>query len=217
MSNDLLETLPLPQRLALSYVPREARAGTLGLLALDQRLASILRAGGEPIIAQVKLAWWRERLAEPTDSWPAGEPLLALLREWPGNVAALGALVDGWEQLLADEFDEETALAFAAGRSAGWEAMARALDCRPCTGMSQAATLWALVDLAFNLGTKEERNRIMALAAKHCDGRRRLARPLRALAVLSGLSRRALQKRKGGLLSDPAAGFLALRLGMTGR
>jgi hypothetical protein len=35
---------------------------TLALLALDARLAAILRGRREPIAAQLRLAWWREML-----------------------------------------------------------------------------------------------------------------------------------------------------------
>ena len=95
----LAETLPLPQRLALTYARRDTRASTLALLALEQRLAAILRSGGEPTLAQIKLAWWRERLGEGPAKWPDGEPLLALLRDFPGGTAQLRPVVDGWEVL----------------------------------------------------------------------------------------------------------------------
>ena len=52
----LLETLPLRQRLALAYGTGEGRLALLGLLALDQRLAGIVRNSREPSLAQLRLA-----------------------------------------------------------------------------------------------------------------------------------------------------------------
>ena len=54
----------------------------------------------EPLLGQVRLAWWRDRLGQDPADWPAGEPLLAALRGWQPQFAALAALVDGWELLL---------------------------------------------------------------------------------------------------------------------
>ena len=96
MSRSLAEQLPPPQRLALSYAPPSARCPTLALLALDTRLAGLLRRRGEPVLAQVRLAWWRDILAAEPGGWPEGEPVLALLRSWR-EPAPLVALVDGWE------------------------------------------------------------------------------------------------------------------------
>ena len=44
MPDDLTADLPPPQRLALSYASARARPATLALLALDARLAAVLRA-----------------------------------------------------------------------------------------------------------------------------------------------------------------------------
>ena len=57
----LLGLTPL-HRLALAYAPAASRGAWLGFLALDMRLAAIVRAAREPMIGQIKLAWWRERL-----------------------------------------------------------------------------------------------------------------------------------------------------------
>lgn len=54
-------------------------------------------------MVQLRLAWWRDRLAEPAARWPAGEPLLALLAAWDSERAALAALVDGREAQVVGE------------------------------------------------------------------------------------------------------------------
>jgi len=73
------------------------------LLAFDHRLADAARPGREAIMIQLRLAWWRDRLAEPAADWPRGEPLLGLLVAWNAERAALGALVDGWEAQVVGE------------------------------------------------------------------------------------------------------------------
>lgn len=216
MSDTLLDTLPLAQRLALSYASRQSRDAVLALMALDQRLAGILRQGGEPILAQMKLAWWRERLAERPENWPEGEPLLEVLRSWPGDVSALSSLVNGWEVLLAEQLGDAEIAGFAEGRAGGWTALAGALGADGVANVRLAGERWALVDLAHNLGQEAERDQVLASLAP-MSGKTALARNLRPLAVLDALSVRAVRKGSGSLLGAPAAGLLAMRVGILGR
>ncbi|RIV88800.1 squalene/phytoene synthase family protein [Aurantiacibacter zhengii] len=216
MSSDLVETLPLANRLALSYAPRTCREDVLALLALDARLAGIVRGDGEPIIAQMKLAWWRERLAQDPQDWPLGEPLLALLRAGKLDTTALQPLVDGWEALLADALDETVVEAFAAGRTALWQTLAAAHG-GSSADVAQAAREQAMTDLALNLGTREEAGTARDLANAQKWQRSRLPAPLRPLAILHGLSRRALQRGAEELLDGPGAMAAVLRLGILGR
>jgi phytoene synthase len=92
-----------PERLAIAYAPRSLRPAWTGLLALDHRLADAARPGRDAIMIQLRLAWWRDRFAEPAADWPRGEPLLRLLTAWDGERAALTALVDGWESQVVGE------------------------------------------------------------------------------------------------------------------
>ncbi len=62
--------------LALSYVPAKRRAAVGALWRLDSALGAALAGGREPMIARIKLAWWREAL-ERLDREPApAEPVL---------------------------------------------------------------------------------------------------------------------------------------------
>lgn len=215
MSADLIETLPLAQRLALAYTPANCRDDALALLALDARLAGIVRGDGEPIIAQMKLAWWRERLAQDPQDWPLGEPLLALLREGKLDVSRLEPMVDGWEALLGEVLDETVVEAFAAGRSALWQTFAGAHASQaPLVG--QAAGEQAMVELALNLGTEQEAAIARELAKGQAWEKPRLPRKLRTLAILHRLSRRAVQNGSEELLDGPGALLTVLRLGFTG-
>ncbi len=216
MSAELVETLPLAQRLALAYAPPSARGDTLALLALDARLAGIVRTDGEPVIAQMKLAWWRERLAQDPQDWPLGEPLLALLRKGRLATDTLAPLVDGWEGLLADHLDEGIVHGFVAGRVALWQGLAAAHSGNAGQA-GQVAHEHALADLALNLGSEAEAALVRDLAQAQPWNRPRLPRPLRPLAILHGLSHRALRRGAGELLDGPGAMATALRLGILGR
>ena len=114
-SSDLAPGLHDPAlALALAYAPRDARPVFQDLFALDRRLADAVRQASEPIIAQLKLAWWRDRFAQSPAEWPKGEPLLARLAGWDADISRLGGLVDGWEQIAAaEELTRDVAIAFA--------------------------------------------------------------------------------------------------------
>lgn len=73
-------------------------------------------------MVQLRLAWWRDRLAEPSSQWPKGEPLLAILPAWDGERAALAALVDGHEAACVGE---DGGVALTAARAGSIMALAR--------------------------------------------------------------------------------------------
>lgn len=209
---ELIATLPLPQRLALAYAPGRLRDRWLGLFALDAHLANLVRKTHEPLLGQMRLAWWRERLAEPAAQWPRGDPLLDLLAAWEGREAALGALVDGWEHLLGEALDPEAAAGFAEGRAAALAGLGGGGE-----SIMLAGRRWALADLAANLRNPGERAVALAAARGLGPARGRLSRDLRPLTVLDGLARRALARDGAPLADGPLAALVALRLGIVGR
>lgn len=216
MSTDLLETLPLAHRLALSYAPHQTRDATLGLLALDARLAGIVRADGEAIIAQMKLAWWRERLADNPENWPVGEPLLALLAGSDIRPAGLVGLVNGWEGLLAERLSAVSIDEFAQGRGEAWLATAQ-LDDNEQAAVQGAAVEVGYFELNANLSDPEEKE--LTAERVHSAPWTRPALPAshRPLAVLHALARRARSKAEQQLLHGPAAMLTAMRVGILGR
>lgn len=216
MVNDaLVDELPLAQRLALSYAPIGVRAVTLGLLALDARLAAILRARREPIAAQLRFAWWRERLEEPGASWPHGEPVLDALRAW-GDASGLAVLPAGWEALLADRLTDAAVAEFAETRGESWACLARELSTHSEESAARAGRIWAAADLAGHLSDESERKLALAYGFA-LPPVPTLPTTLRALAVLAGLARRSLVRGGAPLLDGPAATLLALRIGVSGR
>lgn len=212
-SESLLEGLPLARRLALAYAPAVERLPMLALQALDMRLAGIVRHSHEPMLAQLRLAWWREQLQQDGSAWPEGEPLLTALRSWDGKHAALIPLVDAWEGMtgvapLAAEVFEKLAEARAEGFAALSDGNAEAL---------RLGKNWALADLAARLTHPEEKATALALARAQDWRGASLPRALRPLTVLHGLAARAL--RRGGNLDriGPLDLLAVLRIGVFGR
>lgn len=213
----LLDAIPIEQRLALAYARPADKPLMLGVFLLDTRLAATVRGGREPVLAQIKLAWWREQLGKAADERPVGEPLLAVLSPLAAEGAALGRLVDGWEHLLGESPLAASALEeFAAGRGAAFAALARQMGLADAAAAAErAARGWAAADLAAKLGQPEERAAALELAARHDWGRVALPRRLRPLQVLHGLARR--ERGQGPLLAGPGALLAATRIGLLGR
>ena len=210
-----VQSLPMLQRLALSYAPRSSRDEVLALMLLDERLAAILRDRGEVMIAQIKLAWWRDRLAEDPARWPAGEPLLERLQGCTFPPSAMAPLVDGWERMLDEELSVTAMEEFAGGRAQAWSAICpdRALT----DPVIACARQWALADLALNLGNAEEASAARGMALAERVSAASLSRQLRPLAVMHGLAMRALHRGSADPLDGPLAGIAALRIGLLGR
>lgn len=146
------ETLPPLQRLLLAYSPAEARAWHALCWSLDQRLAGVVRRGGEPTITAIKLAWWDAVLVEDDRAKGSGEPLVEQWRDLaPDSVnGAVARLIDGWRELASPEaLGDDDLLAYGQARGGGLFSSLAALG----TGaepraVETAGALWALWDLA---------------------------------------------------------------------
>jgi phytoene synthase len=138
MTDAVLELAP-PARLAIAYARSDIRSAFALLLHIDNRFAEILRNAREPMIAQIKMAWWREAFASAADARPKGEPLLQALNEAGDRIplSALEALASAWEALLGSaRFSQEAIDVHAEFRAeaifatyAGW--MGTVQDMRP--------------------------------------------------------------------------------------
>lgn len=181
-----------PERLAVAYAPRACQAIWEGFLLLDRRLADAARAGRDPLMIQLRLAWWRDRFDQPVGEWPPGEPLLALLKSWDGERPALRALVDGWEARIVGE---DGGAALDAARVEAVMALARLCHVPAHESVRQAANEW--------LGIEPPGQRAPILP-----------KVLRPLAILRAMALREAQGRAGQPLHD----FVAiLRVGTFGR
>jgi phytoene synthase len=210
----LLDSLPPVQRVALSYAPRGTREAWLGLLALDARLARLVRETREPMLGQIRLAWWRERLSEAPAKRPKGEPLLALLGE---GSEQLVPLVDAWEAMLGEApLPPETIAGFAQGRAQALAGLATTLR-RPAAAADSARVgrSWALADMALRVSHPQERESAAELIAAEHGTPFGLPREMRPLVVLHGLAFRDLRRGTDG--AGMGALLTALRLGIFGR
>jgi len=216
VAGELAADLPELSRLAVAHAPPAAKRATSALLALDHRFATVLRQKREPMLAQLRLAWWRDRLGEDPARWPSGDAVLDTLREWH-SPRELVPLVDGWEALIADELDSAALDRFADGRAAGFAALARQVGAgRAADAAARAGRVWALADLAANIFDPTERGQALDLA-RMAGAPPALPRALRPLSLLAGLGWRAVQSGGGPLLSGRGAGLAAFRLGLFGR
>ncbi|QSR18525.1 hypothetical protein CA833_15235 [Novosphingobium sp. KA1] len=212
----LLPALPQTMQLALAYAPARAKLPTLALLALDQRLAGLLRHSREPMMAQIRLAWWRETLDRDAAEWPEGEPLLAVLRSWNGKHRALVGLVDGWEALTGEAPLAPSALEeMVDGRAAAFGGLAEALGREGEAGVARAlGRRWALADLATKLNHPGESVVVRRLAQAEKGRLARVSRILRPLAVLEGL---ASENMANGGQGSAKTVLKAMRIGLLGR
>ena len=216
---ELIQSLPTLQRLALAYAPAQARDATLSLLALDARLAGALRTASEPMLAQIKLAWWRDMLKRQPADRPQGEPLLEALAVWQGEEPALIALIDAWEQLVTQEvLTEDDMHAFCSGRGAAFAALARIAGKPDRSEAAQrAGEGWALADLASSLQAPQERDAALSVLRSHDWQHIPLPRALRPLAVMHGLGARAAREGQGLDRPSPGTFLVAVRIGLLGR
>lgn len=204
--------------MALAWQPATSRPALTALFAFDAHLGRLVGNANEPLLGQMRLAWWRERLSEPAADRPTGDPILAALGDhWRGAESALVRLVDGWEELLDEEAMTRDALsrfADARGRALGEFAARTGVSARQAAA-ERAGRRWALADFAFRTGSTLERD-VALDAAQALPGTGRLPQSLRGIAVLEALADRAISRREP-LAHGRAAALLALRVGTTGR
>ena len=83
--DDLQEELPEVSRIAFASTGRN-RDPWLAALALDGRIGRMVLGASEPMLGQVRLAWWRDQLGKPIGDRPRGDPLLDLIGQcWHGR------------------------------------------------------------------------------------------------------------------------------------
>lgn len=212
----LLNELTPPVRLALAYAPRAVRPVAAALFALDQRLERQVRQTSEPILGQVRLAWWRERLAD-LPQLPAGEPLLAACAAAQLRGSLLSPLVDGWEAVLLTEDHAAAVAALADTRGALFVALAEAAgEFAQSEPARLAGRRWALADLAVQ-GGESAIGQLARSELRSLDSPRLgLPRSLRSLAMLDGWALAVAQKKSGVLRPGWRDLSVMLRIGLFG-
>lgn len=209
-----IQELPEASRLALVSA-RTNLSIFHSALGLDAELGQIVLGAREPLMAQIRVAWWREKLGSINNSAnPNSELDRNLYSSWKEDVEKLVPLVDGWESLLVDPVDPKC---FIEGRSALAKAIALKLGHAGETHKAgTAGQLWAYADLASRVSDQHIREWALNEAEKVPRHRERINADLRPLAVLEGLARRALDRGGSPMIGDRLSPLVALRLGILG-
>ncbi|MFA6115005.1 MAG: squalene/phytoene synthase family protein [Sphingomonas sp.] len=206
-SNGLLVSGPVsgeergrdPERgLALAYAPRATLPAISALFALDDSLASVLRTTREPMVGQMRLTWWHEALTRLDTAPPPAEPVLQALalHVVPNGVsgARLAWMIEGWEELLEPELNDDAVARHAARRGGKlFEMAGLLLGATQTDPLTAAGEGWALADLARHLSDRALAARVLARAAAPIARATRVrwsraARPLGALAHIARLN-----------------------------
>jgi phytoene synthase len=188
--------IPLdPDRtLALAYVAAARRPAVEALWRLDAALASVLSTGKEPLISQIRLAWWREALEKLDTEKAPGEPVLQALAQHvvPAGVsgAELSAMEAGWEVLLSPDQLGEADLELYASARGGllFRYTAHLLGTEASADMEAAGGAWAAIDLARHSANEADADAALALARAAPSPR--WPSRLRPLGMLAALARR---------------------------
>jgi phytoene synthase len=202
--------LPPEAELAIAWSGQWVRAALTTALQLDRRLARIVARTTEPMLGQMRLAWWREALAKPVAERPRGDAVLdAIGAHWRGREAALVAMVDAWEVLVtASTLGPEEIDSFSSGRGAFFGALA---DGPASARAARAGQRWALADAAAAVSDEGERAALVAAGLAVQGERGRMLRALRGLAVLEALALRSLRSGGQPLMAGRGASLTALR------
>ena len=190
-------------------VPRERRPAIAALWALAERLTKLLHDAREPLIGQIKLAWWRDMmamLANDPAALPKGEPLLAELQAtWTGR-GGLDTLVDAAEaMLLADD---------AATRRDAAASFGDALFALS-GGVTGAGARWGLLWAAMLQEGEQEGRQLFAAARNRPAPQRASFNGNRALVMLDCWA--ATIAAHDGERRWRGEGLLLLRIGLIGR
>lgn len=199
----LVRERDLDRYLATLYAPPTARAGLFALHALDLELAEVARSTTEPMLGQIRLAWWREQLQALDGGARPAQPTLAALADHllPSGIAgaSLEPLEDAWLALLDDDIEAHAA---ARGRlfGAAVELLLPGCDAPAVERARRIGVGWAIVDVARNgVGVGDD-----ALArAGEMLSVAEIAAPARTLAGLAALARRDLASLQRGRMPGP--------------
>ena len=190
-------------------VPQARRAAMAALWGLAARLTKLLLDAREPLIGQIKLAWWRDMatmIASDPGALPKGEPLLAELQAtWAGQ-GGLDALVDAAEAMLLAETDAERR---AASENFGGQLFALS------GGDEAGGTRWGLLWGAGVEEKEQEARRLLSCAQAQSAPARSVFTGNRSLLMLDRWA--ASIAASDGERHLRSEGLLLLRIGLFGR
>lgn len=218
------EPLSPEQMLALAYAPTTTRDALSALWELDARMRRIFGSGRDETIAQIKLAWWQERLADLRPGQAPAEPLLTRVSAMAVSDdarRALSSLVAGWRELpLADPWTGGEVDAHAASRGRALLVLGFGiLGAQVEEAYMQAGEAYALSDIAGLAADPATRILVRNMArSRFASGLPPVwARALRPIGMLVALARRDVV---GGRDERPGSPGRVARMawhGLTGR
>ncbi len=96
--------------LAALFAPEPARRGLMALLAFDHELARTRSVTREPMLARIRLEWWREAVAEAAGhGMPRAQPIVEsigeIARRHGLTVQGLTAVIDAREEEIEGPLD----------------------------------------------------------------------------------------------------------------
>lgn len=208
------------RRLALAYIPIGRRAQVETLWRLDVTLGDTLAPGRDPMIGQIRLAWWREALERLDHDKPPPEPLLEAAERFllPGGItgAMLAGMADGWEALLDGAPLTPDMLERYSARGALLFRLSANLLGADSHSVAQAGSLWALVDFARHCARPDEAAMaIEAARAKPDIGRWPIS--LRPLGMLAALAARDARRGRPEPQGSPSRMIRMAAHRLTGR
>jgi 15-cis-phytoene synthase len=153
-----------------AYAPSKARSDLSALFDLDEALGRILASTTEPMIGQMRLTWWHERLAALGSERVPAEPVLGAISDMAERGVATGealaAMVEGWEALLEPlPLDNQALETFAKQRGDVLFTMAAQICGRSVPhGMGAG---WALIDFAMHCSDERTAANAVVLARRY--------------------------------------------------
>jgi phytoene synthase len=166
-----LEQLTPPKRLAIAYARADARPALALLLAFDVKLGRLFRDSSQPLIGQLRMAWWRDVIMKDLAARPAGEPVVAQLSalqcshpQWDLG-AYMTQLVDGWDALLSAEIwsDDVITLHIDVRAAAIFDGYAAMAGLAPSSDITAVGRRWALAELPQYCQTQDQFDRVAAM------------------------------------------------------
>lgn len=157
------DDLGIERDLSLMYAPQAQRAGLRAIWQLDARMRRIFTGGGEPVLGQIKLAWWEERLLAVAGGEVPAEPLLRRLAELAvcdqGFATELGCIAGAWRELPAERpWPAASVDAYARSRGRGLiDGFARIAGAAGDERLRLAGEAYAIDDLAGLAADPDER------------------------------------------------------------
>lgn len=199
-----------PDRLiALSYAASDVRPKLELAFALDTALADVLRAVREPMIARIRIAWWREQLEALAHGQAAApEPLLTAIGKVfeAETVNALCALPDAWDMLTDTAPEIGAILEFSRLRGAGLNTVS------PDAALTKVMSFWSLADFAAHCSDPALAEQARA-EARRCAPASLKGIP-RSFRVMAGLARDDLMRPEKRQPGSPSRLLRAFRHAM---